>query len=49
MEGASRDQLAAAAKRNGMQSLRDAGFKAIYEGLTTIDEVARETIVEEET
>ncbi|GIK17933.1 MAG: pilus biosynthesis protein TapB [Phycisphaerales bacterium] len=36
------------AKRRGMRSLRDAGLLAIYEGQTTIDEVVRETIAEED-
>jgi len=30
-----------------MRSLRDNGLMAIYEGQTTIDEVVRETIVDE--
>lgn len=38
--------LREAAQRNGMSTLRDAGMQKIYEGLTTIDEVARETVVE---
>ena len=48
MEGGSKDQVVAAAKRNGMTTLREAGLKALFEGVTTIDEVARETIVEDE-
>ncbi len=35
------------ARRRGMRSLRDSGMMAIYEGLTTIDEVVRETLGEE--
>jgi type IV pilus assembly protein PilB len=35
------------ARRRGMRSLRESGLLAIYEGQTTIDEVVRETIVEE--
>jgi len=30
-----------------MRSLREGGMLAIYEGLTTIDEVVRETLAEE--
>jgi type II secretory ATPase GspE/PulE/Tfp pilus assembly ATPase PilB-like protein len=30
-----------------MRSLRESGLMAIYEGLTTIDEVVRETLAEE--
>jgi type IV pilus assembly protein PilB len=35
------------ARRLGMRSLRETGLMAIYEGQTTIDEVVRETIVDE--
>jgi type IV pilus assembly protein PilB len=35
-----------AAQRNGMLTLRDAGLDKIYEGISTIDEVVRETVVE---
>jgi type II secretory ATPase GspE/PulE/Tfp pilus assembly ATPase PilB-like protein len=31
-----------------MQSLRDSGLRAIWSGLTTIDEVVRETVVEDD-
>jgi type IV pilus assembly protein PilB len=48
MNNASTDQLRVAARRNDMMTLREAGLRAIYEGLTTIDEVVRETVVEEE-
>ncbi len=33
--------------KQGMRSLRDAGLFAIYDGITTLDEVVRETILEE--
>ena len=46
MRNASRDELRETARSYGMVSLRDAGLKAAYEGLTTIDEVIRETILE---
>ncbi len=46
--GASTDQLRAAARKFGMSTLREAGLKAIFNGITTIDEVVRETVVEEE-
>jgi type IV pilus assembly protein PilB len=46
--GASTDQLRVAAKKMGMVGLRDAGLRAIFNGLTTIDEVVRETVVEDE-
>jgi type IV pilus assembly protein PilB len=48
MNNASTDQLRVAARRNDMMTLREAGLRAIYEGATTIDEVVRETVMEEE-
>ena len=35
------------AVKRGMRTLREAGLLSIYDGVTTIDEVVRETIVEE--
>jgi len=35
------------ARKEGMRSLRETGLLAIFEGQTTLDEVVRETIVEE--
>jgi hypothetical protein len=29
-----------------MKQLRDSGLAAIYEGITTIDEIAKETMIE---
>ncbi|HRX77735.1 MAG TPA: ATPase, T2SS/T4P/T4SS family [Pirellulaceae bacterium] len=40
------DELRDAARRYGMVSLRDAGTAFMYEGVTTPDEVIRETIVD---
>lgn len=34
-------------RKRGMRTLRESGLLAIYEGQTTIDEVVRETVVEE--
>ena len=39
--------IRAEAVKEGMRSLRDNGLMAIYEGQTTIDEVVRETIVDD--
>ena len=39
--------LREAAVKNGMRLLRDNGLVAIYDGVTTIDEVAKETMVEQ--
>ena len=44
---ASTQVLRAEAKKRGMRSLRGAGLLAIYDGQTTIEEVVRETIMEE--
>ena len=47
MTEASTNVLRAESKRRGMRSLRESGLLAIFEGQTTIDEVVRETLVEE--
>jgi type IV pilus assembly protein PilB len=46
IEGASTELLRDAARRNGMVPLREAGLERAYEGLTTIEEVIRETILD---
>ena len=46
MRNASTDELREAAKRAGMVSLRDAGMKACFDGVTSAEEVIRETIME---
>jgi type IV pilus assembly protein PilB len=46
MQRASTNVLREAANKVGMRSLRDNGLVAIYDGITTIDEVVKETIVE---
>ncbi|MDO5554126.1 MAG: ATPase, T2SS/T4P/T4SS family [Planctomycetia bacterium] len=43
---ASAGDLRKAAQRNGMVPLRDAGMAKVYEGVTTVDEVVRETVLE---
>jgi type IV pilus assembly protein PilB len=40
------DELREMARKGGMVSLRDAGIKACFEGVTTADEVVRETVLE---
>ncbi len=47
MNNASTAVLRNAAKKSGMKQLRDKGLIAIFNGLTTIEEVVKETIVEE--
>jgi type IV pilus assembly protein PilB len=44
---ASTQVLRQAAKARGMRTLRQSGLMAIYDGITTIEEVVRETIMEE--
>jgi type IV pilus assembly protein PilB len=46
--GASTDQLRNYCRKSGMHTLRAAGLKALFKGVTTIDEVVRETVLEEE-
>ncbi len=48
MNNASTAVLREAAKRAGMHTLRENGLAAIYDGVTTIDEVVRETLSAEE-
>jgi type IV pilus assembly protein PilB len=45
---ASANQLRSTAQRTGMRTLRDAGIQKVLAGLTTIDEVVRETLAVEE-
>ncbi len=46
MRDASTEELRDAARSFGMVTLRDAGMRAAGDGLTTLDEVVRETILE---
>lgn len=45
IEQAHTNVVRSVAKRNGMNTLRDSGLTAVYDGLTTIEEVMRETIL----
>jgi len=47
MNSASTSVMRDEARRRGMRTLRESGLLTIYEGLTTIDEVVRETMQEE--
>ncbi len=47
MKHASSNVLRQAAKKRGMRSLRESGLLALYDGVTTIEEVVRETLAEE--
>jgi len=46
--GSSTDQMREACRKNGMVSLREAGLRAIFNGHTTIDEIVRETTIDDE-
>jgi type IV pilus assembly protein PilB len=46
--GSSTDQLRAALRKNGARGLREAGLTALTAGVTTIDEIVRETVLEDE-
>ena len=48
MNRASTGVLRDAARKNGMKLLRENGLEIVYEGVTTIDEIVRETISTEE-
>ena len=47
MNQASTAVLRAAGQKGGMRLLRENGLEAMYDGITTIDEVVKETIMEE--
>ena len=47
--GGSTDQLRTACWGQGTTTLREAGLKALFSGVTTIDEVVRETMLEDRT
>ena len=44
IDGASADQLRDQARREGMRGLRESGLLAIFDGVTTVEEVIRETM-----
>jgi len=48
MQHASTNVLRNEARKRGMRTLRQSGLMAIYDGQTTIEEVVRETLTEEE-
>ena len=45
LEGASTQELQVAAREDGMRTLRDSGLIHIFDGVTTIEEVVKETII----
>jgi type IV pilus assembly protein PilB len=48
MQHASTNVLRTECRKRGMRSLRESGLLALFEGQTTIDEVVRETMSEED-
>jgi type IV pilus assembly protein PilB len=46
--GTSTDALRVACRKMGMTTLREAGLRAIHNGVTTIEEVVHETVLEDE-
>ena len=44
LDGESADTLRDQARREGMQTLRESGLLAIFDGRTTVEEVLRESI-----
>ena len=46
MANASTDDLRAAARRNGMVTLRQAGIEDMFKGITSADEIIRETVLD---
>ncbi len=46
MNRASTNVLRVAALKGGMKQLRETGMAAVYDGITTIDEIAKETMIE---
>lgn len=47
-KGASTDVLRNAARKHGVKGLRERGLDALFAGLTTVDEIVRETVTEDE-
>jgi type IV pilus assembly protein PilB len=46
LQGSSTQEIRAAARRTGCPSLRQSGLLAVYDGLTTIEEISRSTLAE---
>jgi len=46
LQNTSTEIVRQAARRNGMRNLREAGLLAIYDGITTIEEVVKQTIID---
>jgi type IV pilus assembly protein PilB len=48
MEKASTSHIRQIARRKGMRTLRESGILAVFDGMTTVEEVLKETVMEEE-
>jgi type IV pilus assembly protein PilB len=48
MEKSSTQQIRQLARRKGMRTLRESGVLAVFDGMTTVEEVVKETHMEEE-
>jgi type IV pilus assembly protein PilB len=46
--GASTDQIRSYSRKNGVAGLREAGLEALYNGVTTLEEVVRETVQDDD-
>jgi type IV pilus assembly protein PilB len=46
--GASTDQLRSTCRKQGMTTLRESGLRALFDGRTSIEEIVRETVLEDE-
>jgi type IV pilus assembly protein PilB len=46
--GASTDQIRDHVRKQGIMGLREAGLAALFAGITTIDEIIRETVLEDD-
>lgn len=47
MKRSSTGAIREAAIKNGMSTLRDSGLQAIFDGISSLDEVVKETVSEE--
>jgi len=48
MQKASTSSIRQVARRKGMRTLRESGILAVFDGMTTVEEVLKETVTEEE-
>ena len=44
MDGAPNTEIRTTARQEGMETLRESGLKAMYDGITTVEEILRETM-----